>query len=187
MTQLPQHIDSTMLTCFRSCMRKGYNEFILGLRPPGISIDLHAGACFASAIEEVYRQIWEHKHDLPRALLVAEAKFFQEWGDVTAPEWKKTAKTSDRVWEAVESYFETYQPLTDHVRPYFNHEGKPTFEYTFAIPLEPYSSDPDDAHQYFPAHPNGEPFIYCGRRHARPVPRPPLHQRRQNHRLKYRS
>lgn len=153
MTQLPQHIDSTMMTCFRSCPRKFHNEFILGLRPPGISIDLHAGACFADAIEQVYRGIWEQKLSLETALLMAQARFFVEWGDVEPPEWKKTAKTKDRVWEAVESYFNTYAPLTDHVRPYFNVEGKPSFEYTFAIPLE------DD----FPEHPDGGPFLYCGR------------------------
>jgi hypothetical protein len=161
-------------------MRKGYNEFLLGLRPPGISIDLHAGGCFASAVEQVYRGVWEHNLNLEEALLRAQAKFFTEWGDVEAPEWKKTAKTKDRVWEAVESYFQTYSPLTDHVRPYFNHEGKPTFEYTFAIPLEPAWSledalgvSPHEADMgetvaklpsgVFPLHPNGEPFIYCGR------------------------
>jgi hypothetical protein len=151
---LSQHIDSTMLTCFRSCPRKFHNEFLLGLRPAGISIDLHAGGCFAGAVEETYRQVWEQGKELGHALLMAEAKFFTEWGDVEPPEWKKTAKTKDRVWEAVESYFSTYPPLTDHVRPYFNSEGKPSFEYTFAIPLD----DGD-----FPQHPNGEPFLYCGR------------------------
>jgi PD-(D/E)XK nuclease superfamily len=151
---LPQHIDSTMMTCFRSCPRKFHNEFILGLRPPGISIDLHAGACFASALEQVYRGLWEQHLSLEFALIKAQAKFFVEWGDVEPPEWKKTAKTADRVWEAVESYFTTYTPLTDHVRPYLNSEGKPSLEYTFAIPL-------DD--ENFPEHPDGEPFIYCGR------------------------
>jgi hypothetical protein len=143
-----------MMTAFRSCPRKFYNEFVLGLRPPGISIDLHAGGCFASAVEQTYRGIWEDQLPLSEALMRAQARFFIEWGDVEAPEWKRTAKTKDRVWEAVESYFSTYSPLTDHVRPYFNANGKPTFEYTFAIPLE----DPD-----WPKHPSGEPFIYCGR------------------------
>ena len=40
---LPGYIDATMTTCFRSCPRKFYDEFVLGLRPPGLSIDLHAG------------------------------------------------------------------------------------------------------------------------------------------------
>jgi hypothetical protein len=103
---LQPYIDSTMITCFRSCPRKFYNEFVLGLRPPGISIDLHAGGVFASAVEEVYRQIWEQDKPLDLALMLAQAKFFTEWGDVEAPEWKRTAKTKDRMWEAVESYFQ---------------------------------------------------------------------------------
>ncbi len=158
---LPQHIDSTMMTCFRACPQKYFREFVQGYRPPGISIDLHAGACFASAIEEVRKQVWLHGKPLGDALMLAQAKFFCEWGDVEAPEWKRTAKTKDRVWEAVESYFQRYSPLTDHVRPYKNPKGEPTLEYTFAIPLLPCSVA--DINDNFPAHPNGDPFIYTGR------------------------
>jgi hypothetical protein len=163
---LPQIIDSTMLTCFRACPQKYFREFVQGYRPPGISIDLHAGACFAEAIEEVRRQVWLHNKPLGDALMLAQARFFCSWGDVEAPEWKRTAKTKDRVWEAVESYFQHYSPLTDHVRPYKRPDGSPTLEYTFAIPLLPcipWSDQflPLDTH--FPSHPNGDPFIYTGR------------------------
>ena len=58
------------------------------------------------------------------------------------------------MWEAIEAYFEQNPPRTDHVQPYFAADGKPTFEYTFAIPL----TDPG-----FPLHPSGEPFLYTGR------------------------
>lgn len=167
---LPLHIDSTMISCFRSCPQKFLLEFVYGYRPPGISIDLHAGACFASALENTYRRIWESGDDLPSALLNTQAKFFQQWGDFIIPEFKRTAKTSDRMWEAVEDYFRTYPPKTDHVQPYFGSDGKPTFEYTFAIPLEPiWDGHPDDEagnafdEGCFPRHPSGEPFMYCGR------------------------
>ena len=162
--QLPLHIDSTMIACFRSCPQKFKLEFVHGFRPPGISIDLHAGACFSSALEEVRRQIWQHNKSLGTALIMAEARFFQEWGDVEPPEWKRTAKTKDRVWEAVESYFAQYSPLTDYIRPFIAADGKPTLEYTFAIPLKSASDliDADD-NLYFPLHPSGSPFIYCGR------------------------
>jgi hypothetical protein len=144
-----------MRSCFVSCPQKYFREFVEGYRPPGISIDLHAGACFASAVEETYKQIHLHSRPLTQALDVARARFFTEWGNIEIPEWKKTAKTSDRVWEAVESYFTTYSPRTDPVQPYFATDGKPTFEYTFAIPLEPSDG--------FPLHPNGMPFLYTGR------------------------
>ena len=139
MTQLalPIHIDSTMITCARSCLQKFKLEFVHNLEPPGISIDLHAGACFSGALEEVRRQTWQHNKSLGTALIMAEARFFSEWGDVEAPEWKATAKTKDRVWEAVESYFAQYPPLTNHIRPYLNSKNEPAVEYTFAIPLEP--------------------------------------------------
>lgn len=152
---LPGYIDSTMRSCFVSCPQKFFREFLEGYRPPGISIDLHAGACFAGALEETYKQIHLHSRTLDQALDVARARFFTEWGDVEVPDWKKTAKTSDRMWEAVEDYFKTYSPLTDHVQPYFDSSGKPTFEYTFAIPLEPSDG--------FPEHPLGMPFLYTGR------------------------
>jgi hypothetical protein len=165
--ELPLHIDSTMITCFRSCPQKFNLEFVHGYRLPGVSLDLHAGACFSSAVEETRKQIWLNDKNLSEALLMAEARFFQEWGDVEPPEWKRTAKTKDRVWEAVESYFDQYSPKTDHIRPYIATDGKPTLEYTFAIPLEPTSKDNDpwmgSRHNEFPLHPSGAPFLYCGR------------------------
>jgi hypothetical protein len=152
-----------MRSCFVSCPQKFFREFVEGYRPPGLSIDLHAGACFAGALEETYKQVHIHSRPLAQALDVARARFFTEWGDLEVPEWKTTAKTKDRVWEAIEGdgtskgrgYFEEYWPLTDHVQPYFDSSGKPTFEYTFAIPLE--ESDG------FPLHPSGSPFLYTGR------------------------
>jgi hypothetical protein len=158
--QLPLHIDSTMITCARSCLQKFLLEFVHGYRPRAISVDLHAGACFATGLETVYRGIWEQNLSLPSALERAHAAFHIAWGDFEIPAFKKTAKTADRIWEAIESYFEQYPPRTDHVQPYFGSDGKPTFEYTFAIPLEPANNFEGEN---FPLHPSGAPFIYSGR------------------------
>ena len=173
---LPLHIDSTMMAAFRSCPQKFFREFIEGYRPKGgKSIDLHAGGCFAAAVEEVYTQVHVNKKNLNDALTVAQARFDLEWGDFEIPEWKKTSKTWDRVWTAVaggatpedEGYFQRYPPLTDPVQPFFGSNGKPTFEYTFAIPLEPSSTSTHrkmaDDPAPFPEHPSGTPFVYCGR------------------------
>jgi hypothetical protein len=159
--QLPLNIDSTMISCFRSCPRKFYLEFVLGLRPPGLSIDLHAGACMASAIEETYRQIYFNKRSLDEALQIAYARYCIEWGDFQIPTWKKTSKTLDRCWDAIVGdgtpegigYFQEYPPHSDVIKPFIAADGQPTLEYSFAIPLE------DD----FPEHPNGGPFLYSGR------------------------
>lgn len=175
--QLPEHIDSTMMTCFRSCPEKFNLEFLHGLRPPGISIDLHAGGCFATALEHTKRGVFEKKMPFPDALARAHLIYTQEWGDFQIPDWKRTAKTFDRTWEAVEDYFAKYPVATDHVQPYFAADGKPTFEYTFAIPLEPACDPIDFEHRtseggwgkdydipdHFPLHPCGEPFLYTGR------------------------
>lgn len=152
--QLPLYIDSTMRSTFVACPQKFHNEFLLGLRPQGLSIDLHAGGCFSTALETVYKSVWTDRLDLDASLLRAEAAFALAWGDFEIPAHVRTSKTRDRVWEAVESYFAKYPPLTDHVTPYFDSSGKPTYEYSFAIPL-----DGDD----WPTHPSGTPFLYTGR------------------------
>ena len=163
---LPAYIDSTMMSAFRSCPRKFYNEFVLGLRPSGISVDLHAGGVFAHCLEVVRKEVFLNGRSLAEALLRANAEFEIRWGDFEIPEHKKTNKRPERVWAAVESYFTQYPPLTDHIQPYYS-EGKPTFEFTFAIPLEPIA--PKDRvflcrDTEWPAHPvTGEPFLYTGR------------------------
>lgn len=159
---LPQHIDATMVSCFRSCPRKFYNEFILGLRPPGLSIDLHAGGAFAHALEVVRKEVFINARSLSEALVRANAAFEIYWGDFKIPEHKTTNKRPDRVWSAVEEYFRQYPPLTDHIQPYFV-DGKPTFEFTFAIPLDN-PIEADNLNLHWPVHPvSGDPFLYTGR------------------------
>jgi hypothetical protein len=163
----PSHIDSTMMTAARGCPRKFYNEFVLGLRPDGISVDLHAGGAFAHALEVTRKEVHIHQRGLTEALLRAEAAYQIYWGDFVIPEHKKTAKTRERVWDGVVDYFNQYPPLTDHIQPY-QVAGKPTLEFTFAIPLEP-AVDARSLVSYhgeygFPLHPvTGEPFLYSGR------------------------
>lgn len=163
---LQPYIDSTMLTCFRSCPRKFYHEFVLGLRPPGVSIDLHAGGCFATAMEVFRKSFYGENLSVDDAKQKALAAFLVAWGDFEIPEYKKTAKTKDRMWDAVEEYIVKFPPATDHIQPFYV-EGRPTFEFTFAVPLEPVC-DPEDTYDMdgtaFPPHPvTGEPFLYSGR------------------------
>jgi hypothetical protein len=151
---LPQHVDATMIACLRSCGQKFRNEFVYGLRPPGLSIDLHAGGAFAHALEVVRKEIFINGRSMDEALIRANAAFEIYWGDFQIPEHKTTTKRPDRVWAAVEAYFNQYSPRTDHIQPYFV-GGKPTFEFTFAIPLDIIG---------FPRHPvTKDPFLYTGR------------------------
>jgi hypothetical protein len=175
--ELPLVIDSTMLTASRSCMKKFYWEFVLGLRPRALSIDLHAGGCFATAMEVLYRQLFAHGRSLDESLGIAHVAYATAWGDFKIPEHRTTTKTFERVWEAFEDYVRHYRPLEDYVQPYFIdraiRRGSPTIEFTFAIPLDPGQEQFRD----FPLHPSGDPFIYggradlLGRYHDRPVVR----------------
>lgn len=162
---LPPFIDSTMMSCARSCMQKFYTEFCLGLRPADISVDLHAGGCFSAALESFYRATYEDGFDTQNATVRALARFMNEWGDFEPK--KDTAKTRDNMWAAVESYISKYPPRTDSVQPY-KFGGQTSVEFSFAIPLEPaVEPEPDRSWSHsvaFPLHPiTREPWLYCGR------------------------
>jgi len=150
---LPQLLDSTMLACWRQCRRKFKQEFLMGFRPPGLSIDLHAGGCFALAMEVTRRGVYDEELSLVLALEKAHAAFMVEWGEFPEPTHpSKKAKGKDHVWEAVIKYFEQYPPREDHVQPY--QTSPSSIEYTFAVPLDLPG---------FPIHSSGDPFLYGGR------------------------
>lgn len=149
---LQPHIDSTMISTFRACPQKFKNEFILGLRPSETSIDLHAGAVFSATLERFYREVWFNGCTTPIALGRAYDTFTSEWGDFIIRK-EKHPKTPENMWAAVESYIATYPPRTDPCQPYFTN-GVPSFEFSFAIPLD---------FPGFPLHPSGDPFVYVGR------------------------
>lgn len=161
--ELPTFVDSTMLTCARGCLQKFYNEFVLGLRPARVSIDLHAGGVFASTIEAVHRLVWEQELPFPEALIRAHGVFLREWGDF--PTEEKDLKNPSRMWDCVEEYFRVFPPAMDHCKP-FMMEGTVTSEFSFAIPLEPAIERANwtSGTTAWPRHPvTGEPFLYSGR------------------------
>lgn len=147
--RLPKLIDSTMLATFRSCPQKFYTEFVLGLRPIGKSVDLHAGGAFASSLERIYSGVFKEGLSTVDAITKGYVTFEQEWGDYDAPD--KHAKNKTAIWTAIYNYIEKYPPHTDDIQP-FNIDGRPTVEFSFGIPL-------DD----LPPHPDGDPFVFGGR------------------------
>lgn len=159
---LPQLIDSTMLNTWRSCNQRFHRMYHEGYHPKGVSIDLYAGGLFADACREVRQQVFEFHKPLPDALLMAQARFFQNWGDIEPPP-NKMKKGKDNVWNGVEAYFARWSPFTDDVQPFMTTEGKPTLEYTFSYPLEPITRT--QAEGGFPAHPSDPslPFMYGGK------------------------
>lgn len=154
---LPQYVDSTMMSTARSCLKKFQYEYIYGLRPGDLSIDLHAGAAFSATLERFYREFWGAAgRDFDLALARSYATFTSEWGDFT-PANPNHPKNADSMWEAVERYLTEYPPLHDSCQPYLPASGDqvPSFEFSFAIPLDMPG---------FPLHPvSGDPYIYTGR------------------------
>lgn len=152
---LPIVIDSTMMGDFHDCGQKFVWNYMHGLRS-AVSVDLHAGACFAKALEVLYDEMYMKGKSLTVALPRAEFAFEQEWGDFVIPADKTTAKTKERMWEAIGSYVAHYHPPTDWVEPWPDTERP--FEFSFAVPLTRETTGLD-----MPLHPSGDPFLYAGR------------------------
>ena len=145
-------MDSTILGAFTDCPLKAYREYCLKLGSPTPSIHFHAGGAFARAIEVVRRCRWEQELSFEESLDAAFIEFTNYWGDFEAPDHGTGAnKTYERMWQAVEFYFEQYPLDTDPIRPYIFEDGKTGVEFTFGVPLP--INHPD----------TGNPIIFGGR------------------------
>ncbi|MDE0330992.1 MAG: PD-(D/E)XK nuclease family protein [Nitrospinae bacterium] len=150
--KFPEVVDNTIVSAFLSCPTKAYRQHFLGLQPPQKSIHLHAGGCFAKALEVARLQYYTLGATSLAALEQAHLAFIKEWGEVEAPERGTGAnKTFERVWGAVEFYFEQYPFASDPIKPVELPDSQSSIEFSFGIPL------PID-------HPDtGDPIIYAGR------------------------
>lgn len=145
----PAGIDSTMLSAFGSCPQKFLQEFIIRRVPIGKSIHLHAGGCFASAMESIRVSHYKDKLGLEECLLKAWPEYVRQWGDFEGPE--KEYKDFVNMWAAIEAYFQEYPLETDNFQPYMKADGSPAVEFKFAIPMNI-------------LHPiSGDPIMFCGR------------------------
>jgi hypothetical protein len=155
LAKLPRVLDSSILSAFRNCQHKALWEYILGLGSSVPNIHFHAGASFARALESLYKHAYNGSASLEQSLAFANFAFERQWGTFTPA--TETNKTKSRVWDAVESYAQTYSPPSDYIAP--SKLFSNPFEYSFAIPLTRDSFGLD-----FPPHPvYGEPFLFAGR------------------------
>ena len=139
----PQHIDSTMLSTYRSCENKFLEEFIYGVTPSGISPDLHAGGAVAAALETTRRALWDLKLPFEEALSLGYQEFIRFWGEFEAPEGH--VKQFDRVATAFICIWDWFGVETDPIKPFFLENGKAAVEMRFSIPIpvnHPVSGDP---------------------------------------------
>lgn len=142
---LPTVIDSTQLTTFRSCPRKFYWEFVLGLRPRAMSVHLHAGGAFAAGMEAARAAHYLAGKTMEESTWEGVRRFIGYWGDYE-PTDPDTPKTFYNTLNAFVSYLDTYPFPLDHIQPLL--EG--AFEYSFSIPTVTH-------------HPNGHPFLFGGK------------------------
>lgn len=147
--KFPEIIDSTMLACFSACPQKFYNEYILQLAPMAVSPDLHAGKCFALALETARYAYYAEKLTPQKAIEKAHKEFIKAWGNYEPP--INNPKTFENMWAAVENYFEQYPLDEDYLKPVQKADGKPAIEFTFALPT------------YVPNPETEDPILYCGR------------------------
>jgi PD-(D/E)XK nuclease superfamily len=144
----PRLVDSTMLSSYLACPRQFYWAWINRLTVSQKSIHLHAGAAFAAALESFRLSFYGSRNDYDTAMRDAVERFIKEWGDF--PLMGDENKSFYNMLGALDSYFTTYPPATDHVQPYMVN-GKPAVEFSFAIPTSI-------------LHPEtGEPILYAGR------------------------
>lgn len=147
----PVAIDSTMRAEFISCPRKFFYRHLHSMhRKGGASIDLHAGQCFAKALEIARRLYYTKVATSDAALQQALIAFVLAWGEFEEP--ADTKKTFVSMFAAVIDYFDEYPMEHDPFVPLIAKDGMPMIEFSFAIPLEGL------------LHPQtGEPIIYFGR------------------------
>jgi len=160
----PPAIDSTFLAAFRSCPQKAFRSYVEHWKPQRESIHLHAGGCFASAVEAVRRAFWvDHIDDQDECIAIGMVKLVEEWGEYEEdPEEKKSL---GRMLGALVFYCDSYRLGEDGAEPILLADQRRGIEFSFAEPLDilhPVSGDPilftgrADAIQHF----NGGVFLF---------------------------
>lgn len=141
-------LDASMLSTFRSCPQKFKLEYLDCWRPRKPSIHLHAGKCFAAALEIARLSFHVSGNSPAVALELGRATLAQEWGDF--PTTDKDTKTLPRMLGAFDYYFDRYPLDKDPAQP-VRFADRLGIEFSFAQPLP--IQHPE----------SGEPLIWCGR------------------------
>lgn len=145
----PYFIDNTQRDAFVACPLKWKRSFVDNLAPAEPSIHLHAGGCFASALETTRKAFYG-----PASLSESEAlcagleTLISSWGN---PEFGADSdKSISRMIWAFDDYFREYPLSRDSITPMIR-DGHPAVEFSFAMPLP--INNPD----------SGDPLVFTGR------------------------
>lgn len=150
---LPEFIDSSALTSFRSCKKKFWYSTLQKIKPTGESIHLAAGGAIAAALEASriaqFYKYPDRRLSVDELLSAALPAYLRLWNNYHPDE--EQTKNQHNVFHALEYYFHEIHPFDDPVQPFIKSDGKPTVEYTFAVPLP--INHPE----------TGTPFTFVGR------------------------
>jgi hypothetical protein len=145
----PNTVDSTILSTFRSCMQKGYRQYIEHWKPIAQSVHLVAGGAFASGIEAARNSFYVLGHDAADSEAAGLTALLRHYGDFECP--SDSAKSPERMCGALEFYFANYPLGADGANPITLAGGRRGIEFSFAEPL-------DIKHPV-----TGDPILYTGR------------------------
>jgi hypothetical protein len=145
----PHVIDSSLVSAFRSCRRKGFLEYFEHWKSKGRNVHLHAGGAYAHALERA--RTCYYIEGLPSSECITKGlkALIEFYGDFECP--SDSAKSLERMCGAFEYYFTQYPLETDKAVPITLPGGKRGIEFSFAEPIDA-------------SHPvTGDPLLYVGR------------------------
>lgn len=145
----PLVIDSSLMSAFRACPRKAFLEYFEHWKSKTPNVHLHAGKCFASALEAARRAFYFEGAPKEDAIAEGLLTLMREYGDFECP--PESAKSLPRMAGAFEYYMDKYPMDQDHIIPLQLPTGEQGVEFSFAEPIDL-------------RHPQtGDPLIFVGR------------------------
>jgi len=149
-TPFPLLLDNSAISSFKKCPADWYYGSLRSIARTGGNVHLHFGGAYATGLEAGRKAFYDEGATPDEAIARALGAATIFWADFQSPEG--TAKTYERLIDALCEYFEEYPLATDVIRPHRLANGKSAIEFTFAIPLPGLK------------HPTtGDPILYGGR------------------------
>lgn len=148
-TEFPEVLDNTIISKFRECPHSCNITYFQHMKSPFPNVHLHAGGCFASAIEAGRIAFYREGLSESAAVAISLEKMYEAWGE--PDQFASETKNLDRMMGALQFYWENYPLSSDKLKPYTFSGGTKGIEFSFAEPLEV-------------LHPvTGHPILYSGR------------------------
>jgi hypothetical protein len=122
--------DNTMLKDYKRCERLFYNKYEMGYIGEDESVHLHAGKCFANAVERARVAFYDGDMSLTDSILQGGEVLISSWGDPTL--FASETKNLSRMMAAYEKYMDDF-PI-DHHPVHRGADGKLMVECHFALP-----------------------------------------------------